>query len=85
MDLTLLNVEQLVHKNHHVLPMLYQHHNIAIQIYVMFMEIFRRQQTFLDGISISNSILYQQDQVVEVALVVGGENVEKFINIVSNN
>ena len=47
--LTLLNVEQLVYKNHHVLAMLYQHNNIPTQIDVMFMETFRRQIRFLDG------------------------------------
>ena len=81
MDLTLLNVEHFVYKNHHVPAMPYQHNNITIQTDVMFMETFRQQILFWDGKLGMDNNLYRQHPAVVLTVVAGSEKVSTFFGL----
>ena len=85
MNLILMNVDPLAYKNHHVRDMLFQHNFIGFPIDVLCMEIFCRQRQFLDGKFYKNSISYPQDPLVLLTVIVGNEEVRKFINLVSSS
>ena len=81
MNLMLMNAEQLAHRNHHVLVMQYQHNKIGIQIDVMFMETFRRQILFLNGIFSKEHILYRQNPAMVITVIVGSEKVSELFQL----